>query len=84
MDSQQAMTFNRVAIHDPEVNNIEGASLLVPEGWTLGGGFHWVPDFSQQADLLIQVNDPRTGASAFTLPSQQFVWTTQPLMMPVG
>jgi len=84
MYSQQAMKFNRVAIHDPEVNNIEGASLLVPEGWTLGGGFYWLPLFSQQADLLIQVNDPRTGASAFTLPSQQFVWTTQPLMMPVG
>ena len=83
MDSQQGMRFNRVAIHDPDVNNIEGASLLVPEGWTVGGGFHWTPDFSQQADLLIQVNDPNTGASAFTLPSQQFVWTTQPLEMPV-
>lgn len=86
MDSQQqqGMRFHRIAIHDPEVNNIEGASLLVPEGWTVGGGFHWTPDFSQQADLLIQVTDPSTGASAFTLPSQQFVWTTQPLMMPVG
>jgi hypothetical protein len=84
MDSQQTMKFNRVAIHDPEVNNIEGASLLVPEGWTLRGGFQWVPDFSQQADLLIQVVDPSTGASVFTLPNQQFVWTTQPLMMPIG
>ncbi len=83
MHSQQPMRFNRVAILDPEVNNIEGASLLVPEGWTVGGGIRWNPDFSQQADLLIQVNDPRTGASAFTLPSQQFVWTTQPLEMPV-
>jgi hypothetical protein len=78
------MIFNRVAIHDPEVNNIEGASLLVPEGWTLGGGFHWMPLFSQQADLLIQVVDPSTGASVFTLPNQQFVWTTQPSMLPIG
>lgn len=84
MDSQQAMTFNRVAIHDPEVNNIEGASLLVPEGWTLGGGFHWMPLFSQQVDLLIQLVEPSTGASVFTLPSQQFVWTTQPSMLPIG
>jgi hypothetical protein len=83
MHSQQSMRFNRVAIHDPEVNNIEGASLLVPEGWTVGGGFRWNPDFSQQADLLIQVNDPRTGAGVMTLPSQQFVWTTQQLEMPV-
>ena len=84
MDSKQAMKLNRVAIHDPEVNNIEGASLLVPEGWTLGGGFHWMPLFSQQADLLIQVSDPSTGASVFTLPTQQFVWTTQPSMLPIG
>ncbi|MEA2562384.1 MAG: hypothetical protein QOH06_3888 [Acidobacteriota bacterium] len=84
MNSQQAMTFNRVAIHDPEVNNIEGASVLVPEGWTLAGGFYWLPLFSQQADLLIQVTDPSTGASVFTLPSQQYVWTTQPSMLPIG
>ena len=84
MDSQQAMRFNRVAIHDPEVDNIEGASVLVPEGWTLGGGFQWMPMFSQQADLLIRVGDPVTGASVITLPTQRFVWTTQPLNMPIG
>jgi hypothetical protein len=84
MSSQQAMRFNRVVIRDPQVNNIEGASLLVPEGWTLGGGFYSMPMFSQQADLLIQVVDPGTGASAFTLPSQQFVWTTQAAELPIG
>lgn len=84
MDSQQQMTFNRVGIHDPAVDNIEGASLLVPEGWTLGGGFHWMPLFSLQANLLIQVSDPSTGASAFTLPFQQFVWPMQQTLLPVG
>lgn len=84
MDSRQTMRFNRVSIHDPEVNNIEGASLLVPEGWTLAGGFHWTPMFALQANLLIRVDDPSTGASAYTLPAQQFVWTTQPSMLPIG
>jgi len=84
MDSQQQMKFNRVGIHDPAVDNVEGASLLVPEGWTLGGGFHWMPLFSLQANLLVQVTDPGTGASVFTLPLQQFVWPMQPVPMPVG
>ncbi|MEA2562388.1 MAG: hypothetical protein QOH06_3892 [Acidobacteriota bacterium] len=84
MDSQQQMTFNRVGISDPAVENIVGASLLVPEGWTLGGGFHWMPDFALQANLLIQVSDPGTGASVFTLPFQQFVWTTQSTLLPIG
>lgn len=84
MDPQQQMRFNKVAIRDPEVDNIEGASLLVPEGWTVGGGFHWMPLFSVQANLLLQVSDPGTGASVFTLPGQQFVWTTPPAMLPVG
>lgn len=84
MDSQQQMIFNRVAIHDPAVDNIEGASLLVPEGWTVGGGFYWMPLFSIQANLLVQVSDPGTGASVFTLPLQQFVWSMQPPLLPTG
>lgn len=84
MDSQQTMKLNRVAIHDPEVNNIEGASLLVPEGWTLAGGFQWMPQFSQQANLYLRLDDPSTGASVFNLPTQQYVWTTQPSMLPIG
>jgi hypothetical protein len=84
MDSQQQMTFNRVAIHDPAVDNIEGASLLVPEGWTVVGGFHWMPLFSIQATLLVRVDDPATGASVFTLPLQQFAWTMEQTFLPMG
>lgn len=71
------MKFNRVAIRDPAVNNIEGATLLVPDGWLLEGGFVWMPLFSIQANLLIRVSDPRTWASAQTMPLQQYVWTQQ-------
>lgn len=84
MESQQAMRFNRVGIHDPAVDNIEGASLLVPEGWTLAGGFVWMPLFAIQANLLVRLDDPSTGASVFTLPLQQFAWTMQQTFLPPG
>jgi hypothetical protein len=77
MDSQREMIFNRVGVRDPQVDNIEGASLLVPEGWTLTGGFYWMPTFALQVNFLAQVTDPVTGASVFMLPVQQFVWAMQ-------
>jgi hypothetical protein len=43
-----------------------------------------MPLFSIQANLLIQVADPSTGASVFTLPLQQFAWPMQPTMLPMG
>lgn len=78
--------FNRVAIRDPWVNNIEGATLLVPDGWRLEGGFHWMPHFAVQANLLIRVSDPRTGASAEALPAQHYVYALQqmPEAIPLG
>lgn len=78
--------FNRVAIRDPWVNNIEGATLLVPDGWTLEGGFHWMPLFYIQATLLFRASDPRAGAAVETLPLQQYVWSFHPSAtpMPVG
>jgi hypothetical protein len=73
----QRVVFNRVAIRDPHVNNIEGATLLLPEGWRLKGGFVWMPSFSLQANLLVEANDPQTGAAIQTLPMQHYVWTQQ-------
>ena len=60
--------FDKVAVRDPWVNNIEGATLLVPEGWRVEGGITWMPNFSIQANLLIRVTDPQSGAAAETLP----------------
>lgn len=70
----QRVVFNRVAIRDPDVNNIEGATLLLPEGWNLEGGFVWMPLFSVQANLLVRASDPQTGAAVETLPLQFYVW----------
>lgn len=75
------MLFNTVEIRDPAVNNIVGATLLVPEGWRLEGGFAWMPLFSMQANLLIRVSDPQSGTAAEILPSQQFCWPMQPMPM---
>lgn len=68
------MKFNKETILDPAIINIEGASMLLPEGWKREGGFVWMPDFSTQANLIIRVSDPDTGASGQTLPGQNFVW----------
>jgi len=69
------MKFNKETILDPEVINIEGATMLLPEGWKREGGFVWMPEFSTQANLLMRVSDPNTGASGQTLLTQNFVWT---------
>lgn len=70
------MRFNKRPIYDPAVGNMEGATLLVPDGWMMEGGFVWNPNLSMQASLLLRVSDGRGGA-AETLPSQQFVWPMQ-------
>ncbi|HYE21201.1 MAG TPA: hypothetical protein VEA69_22335 [Tepidisphaeraceae bacterium] len=68
------LTFTKVSVRDPMVNDIVGATLLVPEGWRVEGGFQWMPLTSMQATLLLRVSDPATGASSETLPAGQFVW----------
>jgi hypothetical protein len=81
----QTMRFNRVTIRDPAFNNMEGATLLLPEGWTLNAGFFWMPNFLIQVNLLYTATDPMTSATAQTLPLQQYVWS-QPTStsMPIG
>lgn len=75
--AEERVVFNRVAIRDPDVNNIDGATLLLPEGWNLEGGFVWMPLFSVQANLLVRASDPQTGAAIETLPLQFYVWPMQ-------
>jgi hypothetical protein len=77
------MNFDRVTIRDPEADGMEGASLLVPEGWTTEGGFVWTPTLSMQATLPLRVSDPLTGASASTLSVQQFIWPMQAMPVPM-
>ncbi|HKS27116.1 MAG TPA: hypothetical protein VJS44_04825 [Pyrinomonadaceae bacterium] len=80
------MKLNKETIRDPEVIDIEGATMLVPAGWKRQGGFVWTPDLSAQASLVTSVSDPQTGASVQTFPAKRFNWMTQPSMnsMPPG
>jgi hypothetical protein len=73
----QQVKLEKTVLKDPAVGNIEGATLLLPEGWKLEGGFVWMPLLSMQANLLIRVTDPATGSSVEVLPSQQFNWPTR-------
>ncbi|HZE95986.1 MAG TPA: hypothetical protein VE981_03070 [Planctomycetota bacterium] len=77
------MQLNRISLRDPALGNIEGATLLVPEGWKIEGGFQWMPALSMQANLMVRVSDPSTGAAAETLPSQQFSWPLQDMGLPL-
>jgi hypothetical protein len=81
--SERMLKLDRVAVRDRAVRDIDGAHLLVPEGWRVEGGFAWMPLYSMQANLLLRVSDPRTGAAVEWLPAQQFIWPTQPMPGPV-
>jgi hypothetical protein len=72
-----AMRFTRLSVKDPGINNIEAVSFLIPAGWRAEGGVQWFPDFSVQANLLMKITDPQTGAAVEFLPVQNFTWLTQ-------
>jgi len=80
------MRFDRLEIPDPEVDGITGATAVVPDGHTVQSGFVWMPTFSMQANLYLQVTEPATGATSYVLPTQQFCWPMQPMpgMQPGG
>jgi len=71
-----AMRFTRLSVKDPGINNIEAVSFLIPAGWRAEGGVQWFPDFSIQANLLMKITDPQTGAAVEFLPLQNFTWLT--------
>jgi hypothetical protein len=72
-----AMRFTRLSVKDPGMNNMEAISFLIPAGWRAEGGVQWFPDFSVQANLLMKITDPQTGAAVEFLPVQNFTWLTQ-------
>lgn len=71
------MRFTRVSVKDPLMSNKEALSFLIPVGWKTEGGVQWFPDHSIQANLLMKVSDPKTGAAIEFLPVQNFTWLTQ-------
>lgn len=71
--------LKREKIFDPQALNMEGASLLLPEGWTMEARFEWMPLYKIQANLFLRVADAGTSAWMTLLPSQQFVYEMQPL-----
>jgi hypothetical protein len=72
--SGDALKFTRMSVKDPGAGNIEAYSLLVPAGWKTEGGVQWFPDHSIQANLLMRITDPETGAAIEFLPCQNFSW----------
>lgn len=79
----KTLKFDKVVVRDPAVDNIDGATLLLPPGWKLEGGFVWMPNFSMGANLMLRITDPATGASVEALPSQQFNWPLQQMPGPL-
>jgi hypothetical protein len=71
------MRFTRLSVKDPKMSNMEAVSFLIPVGWKTEGGVQWIPDYSIQANLLMKVSDPKTGATIEFLPLQNFTWLTQ-------
>lgn len=80
-----SLRFSRLSVTDPGMNGIEAVSMLVPAGWRAQGGIQWFPEFSVQANLLLTVSDPATGAAVEFLPVQNFTYLTHMLVpMPRG
>lgn len=77
------MKFRTIPIRDPAVQNIVGATILVPDGWRIEGGFFWMPEFTVQANLLLRISDPASGATLELLPAQQFAWPNQSVGVPI-
>jgi hypothetical protein len=78
--SGAAMKFTRLSVKDPMAGNIEAVSFLVPVGWKAEGGVKWYPDHNIQANLLMKIIDPQTGAAIEFLPSQWFSWPAATVM----
>ena len=74
------LKFTRLSIKDPQMNNMEAISYLIPEGWQAKGGIVWFPDHIILANLLMTITDPATGAQIEFLPMQHFTWVDQPVM----
>jgi len=74
--SDVAMKFTRLSVKDPGAGNIEAVSFLIPAGWKAEGGVKWYPNLAIQANLLMKISNPRTGASIEFLPAQRFSWPT--------
>ncbi|MEW6490563.1 MAG: hypothetical protein AB1578_21955, partial [Thermodesulfobacteriota bacterium] len=84
-EAADSLRFSRLSVTDPGMNGIEAVSLLVPAGWKAEGGVQWFPEFSIQANLLMTVSDPATGAAVEFLPVQNFTYLTHMVVpMPRG
>jgi hypothetical protein len=84
-EAADSLRFSRLSVTDPGMNGIEAVSLLVPAGWRAEGGIQWFPEFSVQANLLLTVSDPKTGAAVEFLPVQNFTYLTHMVVpMPRG
>lgn len=80
-----AMKFTRLSVKDPGAGNMEAVSFLIPAGWKAEGGVKWFPNHAIQANLLMKINDPRTGAGIEFLPAQYFSWpAAMTVSMPQG
>ncbi len=53
-----ALRLRRVSVSDPQVNNIEAFSLLVPETWSFTGFVEWRHDIATLASIIVQIFDP--------------------------
>ena len=67
------------AYYDPQAN-LEAFTLLVPQGWQVGGGTRWMIERpAAPAQISLQLYNPR-GLEAFeVLPNLYFSWTNNPL-----
>jgi len=73
--SDNILKFTRLSVRDPQANNIEACSFLIPAGWKAEGGIQWYPEYLVLANLLMKITDPRTGAAIEFLPFQYFQWS---------
>jgi hypothetical protein len=82
-DASSDLQLVRQVVKDPQINNIDAYSVLIPTGWSFTGKVEWRHDLANLAASILTVEDPATGAAIETFWPVQYDYAT-PLLMPVG
>ncbi|MCU0576171.1 MAG: hypothetical protein MUD15_05000 [Desulfobacterota bacterium] len=78
----EALHLKKVSYRDPNVNNAEAFSLLIPEGWQFQGGVEWVLDNPvMPATIRFRVRNPSGHEELEIFPNLALFWSDNQMLM---
>jgi hypothetical protein len=70
--SARIVRFRPFSVRDPQINNLEALTLLVPEDWQVQGGVLWRHDRAILATAVLRVYNPKHSEEVNFLPIEHF------------